>query len=51
MTLGFASGDRFTTMIAQADYMLTLAGVFLGTATQASEFNFETALVPLTGPN
>jgi hypothetical protein len=46
--LGFASGDA-TTMLAQADYMATMAQVFQGTVTQASLFNFQNALVALTG--
>jgi hypothetical protein len=48
--LGFASADA-TTMITMVDYMATLAQVYQGTATQATEFNFANALVALTGPN
>jgi hypothetical protein len=48
--LGFTSGDA-TTMVTMSNYMLTLAQVFQGTATQGSEFNFQNALVALTGPN
>lgn len=48
--LGFTSGDA-TSMVTMANYMLTLAQVFAGTATQGSEFNFQNALVALTGPN
>jgi hypothetical protein len=48
VALGFASADA-STMIAQADYMATLAQVFQGTATQATDFNFQNALVALTG--
>lgn len=46
--LGFASGDA-SEMITCADYMGTLAGVYQGTATQGSEFNFQNALIALTG--
>lgn len=48
--LGFTSGDA-TAMITMSNYMLTMAQVFQGTATQASDFNFQNALVALTGPN
>jgi hypothetical protein len=48
--LSFTSGDA-TTFVAQADYMLTLSGVYMGTATQGTVFNFENALVTVTGPN
>jgi hypothetical protein len=47
--LGFASGDA-SNMISMADYMATVAQVYQGTATQASEFNFENELSALTGP-
>ena len=36
-------------MIQMANYMLTLSQVFEGTATQATEFDFQNALVALTG--
>ena len=49
-TLGFASGDA-TSMVTMSNYMLTLAQVYSGTATQGSEFNFQNALVTVTGPN
>lgn len=49
VTLGFASADA-TALIAAADYMATLAQVYQGTATQATDFNFSNALVTLTGP-
>jgi hypothetical protein len=50
IALGFASGDA-TNMVTMANYMLTLSQVFQGTATQATDFNFQNALVALTGPN
>jgi len=50
IALGFASADA-TNMVTMANYMLTLSQVFSGTATQASEFDFQNALVALTGPN
>lgn len=50
IALGFASADA-TAMVTMSNYMLTMAQVFQGTATQASDFNFQNALVALTGPN
>lgn len=50
MTLGFTDADA-TTFITQCNYMATMAQVFQGTATQGSQFNFQNALVVLTGPN
>jgi hypothetical protein len=47
--LGFTSGDA-TAMLNQCSYMATVAQVFQGTATQGSLFNFQNALVALTGP-
>jgi hypothetical protein len=47
--MGFAAADA-TAMLAQCNYMATLAQVFQGTATQGSMFNFQNALVALTGP-
>lgn len=46
--LGFAAADA-SALITQADYMATLAQVYTGTATQASLFNFQNALIALTG--
>lgn len=48
--LGFASADA-TAMVTMTNYMLTMAQVFQGTATQGTDFNFQNALVALTGPN
>lgn len=50
VALGFASADAtsFTTAVNQ---MATMAGLFQGTATQATAFNFQNAMVALTGPN
>lgn len=50
VALGFASGDA-TQFATECNYMATLAQVVEGLATQSSEFNFISALVPLTGPN
>lgn len=50
VALGFASGDA-TALLAAANYMATLAQVYQGTATQGSTFNFQNALVALTGPS
>lgn len=50
VTLGFTSGDA-TSMLTMANYMATMAQVFQGAATQASLFNFQNALVAVTGPN
>lgn len=50
VALGFASGDA-TTFITACNYMATMAQVFQGTATQGTDFNFQNALVALTGPN
>jgi hypothetical protein len=47
--IGFSAGDAATQQ-TQCNYMSTLAGVVQGTATQATTFNFVSALVPLTGP-
>jgi hypothetical protein len=49
VSLGFTSADA-TAMLNQCSYMATVAGVFTGTATQGSMFNFQNALVALTGP-
>ena len=46
--LEFTSADA-ATMVQLAEYFLTIAGVFEGTATQASEFNFANAFSPYTG--
>ena len=50
VALGFAAADAtsFTTAVNQ---MATMAGLFQGTATQATVFNFQNAMVALTGPN
>ena len=57
VTLGFASGDA-TALIAAVNNMATMAQIFQGTVQQggsggtgASLFNFQNALVALTGPN
>jgi hypothetical protein len=50
VALGFASGDA-TLLLTCCSYMATLAGVYQGTVTQGSLFNFQNALVALTGPN
>lgn len=57
VTLGYTAADA-TTMIQMAGYMNTLAGIYLGTVQQggtggtgATLFNFQNALVPLTGPS
>lgn len=54
--IGFSSNDAVA-MIDQANYMATVAGVYYGTVQQggsgginASEFNFSSALIALTGP-
>jgi len=54
---GFTSGDA-TSIINMANYMGTLAGVYGGTVQQggtggtgASLFNFQSALIAVTGPN
>jgi hypothetical protein len=56
VALGFGSGDA-TTLIAQVNYMATLAQIYQGTVQQggtggtgASLFNFQNALVAVTGP-
>jgi len=50
VSLGFASADA-TAFITACNYMTTMAQVFQGTATQGTDFNFQNALVVLTGPN
>lgn len=50
VTLGFSSADA-TAFITVVNQMSTMAGLFQGTATQATTFNFQNALVALTGPN
>jgi hypothetical protein len=47
--MGYGSADA-ASMQQQCNYMSTLAGVVQGAATQATTFNFVSALVPLTGP-
>jgi hypothetical protein len=46
--LGYSSEDA-TTALADLAYLNTVAGVYFGTATQASEFNFNNQLAPLWG--
>ena len=46
---GFTADDA-STLITMCNYMGTLAGVYGGTATQPSQFDFADALVTLTGP-
>lgn len=50
VALGFASADA-TSLTTCCNYMATLAQVFQGTASQGTNFNFQNALIPLTGPN
>lgn len=46
--IGFDSADA-QTVLNMASYMNTIAGVYNGTATQGSEFNFGSALSMLWG--
>lgn len=46
--LGFTSGDA-TTALSMISYLNTIAGVYLGTATQGSEFDFNNELSVLWG--
>jgi hypothetical protein len=48
-SLGFAPGDS-TQFVTMADYMATMAQVFQGSASQPAAFNFQNALVAVTGP-
>jgi hypothetical protein len=48
--LGFTSADA-AAFITAVNQMSTMAGLFQGTATQATLFNFQNAMVALTGPN
>lgn len=48
--IGYDSADA-ATLVTLADYFLNIAGVFFGTATQASAFNYENALLPYTAGN
>jgi hypothetical protein len=57
VALGFAAADA-TALLTQANYMATLAQIYQGTVQQggtggtgASLFNFQNALVALTGPS
>lgn len=50
MALGFTDADA-TLLATCCNYMATLAQVFTGAATQGSTFNFQNALIPLTGPS
>lgn len=50
VSLGFASADA-TALTNAVNQMATMAGLFQGTATQATTFNFQNAMVVLTGPN
>lgn len=47
-SLGFTAQDA-AEVLTLIDYMGTCAGVYKGTATQGSEFDFEDALTPLWG--
>lgn len=47
-TLGFTPGDAGA-VLTVASYLNTIAGVYKGTATQGSEFNFDDALSALWG--
>jgi hypothetical protein len=46
--LGFSAADA-QTALNLADYMATIAGVYKGTATQGTAFNFDNALSVLWG--
>lgn len=48
VALGYSAGDA-TTLLTVINEMATVAQVYQGTATQASLFNFQNALVALTG--
>jgi hypothetical protein len=49
VALGFTSADG-TALTNCVNYMATLAQVYQGSATQPTLFNFQNALVTLTGP-
>ena len=44
--LGFSPTDA-ASVISYANYLNTIAGVFFGTATQATQYNFANQLAPL----
>ena len=44
--LGYSSADA-TSVVNYASYLNTIAGVFFGTATQGTQFNFANQLAPL----
>jgi hypothetical protein len=46
--LGFSSGDA-TSFISMVSYLSTISGVYQGTVTQASEFDFDNALCEVRG--
>ena len=46
--IGFAAADA-TAFLSMVSYMNTVAGVYYGTATQGSGFNFDNALAELRG--
>jgi hypothetical protein len=48
--LGFSSADA-ASYITECNYMATLAQVVQGLAAQPTDFNFISALIPLTGPS
>jgi hypothetical protein len=47
-TIGFSSDDA-TAYFNAANYMQTVAGIYFGTATQGSEFDFDSALALVRG--
>lgn len=49
VALGFAPADG-TALTTSVNYMATLAQVYQGSATQPTLFNFQNALITLTGP-
>jgi len=50
VALGFTAADA-AAFVTCCNYLATIAQVIEGTATQATLFNFQNALVALTGPN
>lgn len=48
VALGFSSGDA-TSVINMASYLHTISGVYYGTVTQGTLFNFDNALCGLWG--
>lgn len=48
VAIGFSSADA-TTFLNMVSYMNTISGVYFGTATQGTQFNFDNALSILWG--